>query len=180
MKKMTICSMIAAALMLSSCATSNVEETATPDATPVEPTETTVEAPNFEGAWTVEEFVKDDAIVTGATADIEIVPTTEGNYKLGGYSGVNFLLASDFNIADGKIAPAADVVFPSTMKAGTPEAMAYETAFLEVMRGTNNIALDGDKLVISNDTATITFVAGAPAAMPIEDTAEEDVPVIEE
>lgn len=164
MKKLTIACIAAAAMLFASCGTTSVESE-----TEEVPTATTVEAPVYDGAWVVEEFVKDGAVVAGATANIELSAPVDGIYKLIGNAGVNSIVMTDFKIADGKIAP-VNGALPTTMMAGTPEAMAYEAAFIDVLGNGANITLEGDKLVISNDTAKITFVAGAPAAAPIEST----------
>lgn len=154
MKKLLLVACMAfAAVLLSSCGSTKVEEVA---------------APNYEGAWVVEEFVKDGAVVTGATANIEISAPVDGVYKVIGNTGLNQLLPGDFTITADTIAPVNAAGIGMTKMAGKPEVMAYEQAFLDVILGTNKIALEGEKLVISNETAKITFVAGTPAAMPID------------
>lgn len=163
MKKLTFLAMIAAAFVFASCGTTKVEDT-------------TAEAPVFEGAWVVEEFVNNGEVLTGATANIEIAAPVDGIYKVLGNTGINTFLPADFTIVDGKFAPVNAEALAQTLKAGSPDAMAYENAFKALLLSTSNIALEGDKLVISNDTAKATFVVGAPSATPIED----EVPVIEE
>ena len=154
MKKLLLVACMAfAAVLLSSCGSTKVEEVA---------------APTFEGAWVVEEFVNDGAAVTGATANIEIAAPVDGVYKVAGNAGLNQFFG-DYTIVENKLTPVDPAAIGATKMAGTPEAMAYETAFLHVLTAESNIALDGEKLVISNDTAKITFVEGAPAAMPIEE-----------
>lgn len=168
MKKITILGMIAAALLLSSCATSKVEEA------PV------AEAPIYDGAWVAEEFVNNDVVMSGATANIELSAPVDGIYELIGNTGVNNIIKTEFTIADGKISPVNTGSLATTMKAGTPEAMAYEAAFIALLGNEADVAVEGDKLVISNATSKITFVPGEPAATPIVEDVNEDVITIEE
>lgn len=144
MKKLAICSVACAALLLSSCATSKVEESA--EIPTVEPAFTVIQ-----GSWETTELTKDGNAVTGSTASITFA---EPSYNIYGNNGVNNYFGSA--TIDGTAFDATESL-GSTMMAGTPDQMSFEEGYMWAITHADTIGRSGSNLVISGPTTCIIY-----------------------
>ena len=145
MKKLAICTVACAALLLSSCASSKVEDSDVPTVNPT---------PAFavmEGSWETAEFTKDGNAVTGSTASITF---SEPDYQIAGNNGVNQYFGSVK--IDGTSFDATESL-GETMMAGSEEAMAFASAYMKAFIHADTIGQVEDNLVIFGPDSKIVY-----------------------
>lgn len=122
--------------------------------------EATMDPSALEGVeWTLTGWSSANADLTGAG----ITANFDGE-TLGGFSGVNqyggpYTAGDDGSLEIGELA--------STMMAGPEPLMDAEQAYLELLRGCDGWAVDGDKLTLSTgDSETLAYEKAAEVALP--------------
>ena len=147
MKKLVICSVAAAALLLTSCASSKVEDSEVPTVEPA------FEVLDSNISWEAAEFTKDGKVVEGSTATIKFEnPTYQvyGNDGVNQYFGGITIDGTAFGLSD-------EAGLGRTMMAGSEEAMAFADAYMKAITHADTIGRNGENLVISGPKSEIVY-----------------------